>query len=211
MKRLCAFALLLAGVALAGCGSSAASTRLSVVQFIRASEAKAQVTHEKFSVRLSKLDPRYAAVSESFTLRSTTLILRRDGSTWRVTSKANSFPICAGAPARVLKELLGSVACYPAVGAYTSFEWTRGHQVTLRYCQRPGGPGNFLAASKGVTCATAAGVIHKLGARCLQVGQCDVASFHCRSYYAGKFGALFANVDHALCTDGGRRVLWDGG
>jgi hypothetical protein len=161
---------------------------------------------QKFSgVRVSKLDPNYAIANEGFTRAdgmpaALIWILRRDGSTWRVTSKENMFPLCSAAPAKVIKELIGAAGCYPAVGVYTSFEWTPGHQVTLRYCQRPGGPGNFLAASKGVTCATAAAIIPELGAHCSHGGTCDVAPFHCRSL-----------VYRAWCTDGARRVLWDAG
>jgi len=206
MTRTSVLALVLAGAVLAGCGSSAPSARTSIVQFVRASQATSGFTHEKFAgVRVSKLDPNYATAREAFTRTDgmpsvLTWILRRDGSTWRVTSKENMFPVCSAAPAKVRKELTGSAGCYPAAGVYTSFEWTPGRQVTLRYCQRPGGPGNFLAASKGVTCATAAAVIRELGARCPLGGWCDVAPFRCRS-----FGA------YARCTDGVRRVLWNAG
>ena len=206
MTRTSVLALVLAGAVLAGCGSSAPITRTSIVQFVRASQATTGATHQKFSgVRVSKVDPNYAIAPEEFTRADgmpavLNWILRRDGSTWRVTSKANQFPVCSAAPAKVRKELTGSAGCYPAAGVYTSFEWTPGRQVTLRYCQRPGGPGNFLAASKGVTCATAAAVIRELGARCPLGGWCDVAPFRCRS-----FGA------YARCTDGVRRVLWNAG
>jgi hypothetical protein len=101
--------------------------------------------------------------------------------------------------------------CGATGSAYTSLEWTRGHDVQLRYCQRPGGPGNFLAATAGVTCQTAAGVERALTSRCYPHASCDIASFRCRSYWDGKFGAQFEIVHHALCTDGARRVLWDGG
>jgi len=217
MRRLSALVLVLAGAALAGCGSSAPSTRASVVQFIRAREAKAGATHQKFyDVRVSKLDPNYAAATEEFTLRSggrwtDFWILRRAGSTWRVTSKENYSPVCGAAPPNVMKELLGSAGCDPPVGVYLSLPWTRGHDVRVRYCQRPGGPGNFLAASKGVTCGTASSVIRKVNTRCNFDSSCVVAPFRCRAYYSGKFGGSFNFDSHALCRDGARRILWDGG
>jgi len=218
MTRASALVLVLAGAALAGCGSRAPSAHSSIVQLIRARQAKTGVTHQKFyGVRVSKLDPNYAIAKEEFTRANgrrwaaEIWILRRDGSTWRVTSEENMTPTCSAAPADVRKELFGYATCYPAVGVYTSLEWTRGQHVRLRYCQRPGGPGNFLAASEGVTCGTASAVARAITSRCYLHRSCVVASFHCRSYWNGRFGARFENVHHALCRDGTRRVLWDGG
>lgn len=95
--------------------------------------------------------------------------------------------------------------------AYTSLPWTKGHSTRLRYCQPPGGPGNYVAASAGVTCRTAVRVEQALTGRCYVHRSCDAASFRCVSYYAGQFGARFETAHHALCRDGSRRVEWDGG
>ena len=215
MRGLTALALVLAGAALGGCGSSAQSARSSIEQFIRANQTG--VTHRRFyDVRVSKLDSKYAIAREEYTRAdgkpwAEVWILRRDGSAWRVTSRENMAPTCSAAPAKVRKELIGFAACYPPVGVYTSLVWTSGHNVRVRYCARPGGPGNFVAASSGVTCATAAAVVRELEGRCYQSERCDVAPFRCRSYWNGKFAAPFQDVHHALCNDGTRRVFWDGG
>jgi hypothetical protein len=111
----------------------------------------------------------------------------------------------------VLKELIGTAACYPAIGVYTSIPWTRGKTVRLRYCERPGGPGNFIAASKGVTCKTAAFVVYSNRSRCDALAVCEIAGFRCRAYWNGRYGKAFKGVDHALCTNGRRRIEWDGG
>jgi hypothetical protein len=94
---------------------------------------------------------------------------------------------------------------------YTSIPWTRRQSVRLRYCQRPGGPGNFIAASRGVTCRAAANVSHALASRCYTHGHCEVDSFRCVEYYDGRYGGTFENYHHALCRDRARRIVWDGG
>lgn len=215
MKPLAALALCLAATGLAGCGSAAQNPRASIEHVIRARQPGD--THLKFSgVRVSRLDPSYAVAREEFTRPSgvraaDVWILRRTGSAWRVTSGANLPTTCSSAPAKVRKELIGSTECYPPRGVYTSLVWTTGHDVRMRYCERPHWPGNFLAASRGVSCATAGAVIRTLVADCLKRGACAAASFHCRSYWGGVFGRPFMNTHHALCVSGVRRVLWDGG
>jgi hypothetical protein len=217
MKLAVSAALLLAGAGLVSCGSSSVNQRAAIVHLIRKSAAESGNSYVRvFRVRISKHDPQYAAAQEWYggsrgPTGASTWILRRNSSTWRPTSVEAMFPVCSAAPANVLKELIGTAACYPPVGVYTSIPWTRGKSVRLRYCQRPGGPGNFIAASKGVTCHTAAVVAYANRSRCNTRAVCDVAGFRCRAYWNGRYGKTFEGVDHALCINGLRRIEWDGG
>jgi len=211
-------ALLLAVTLLAACGSGSTDQRLAIEKVVRASRTNAHATHINFThVRISKLDPHYAIVGENYAHAngmelSTIFFLRRNPTSWHITSAENLFPTCSAAPARIRKELLGDTACYPAAGVYTSVPWTDGHSVRLRYCQRPGGPGNFIAASQGVSCATAAAVIRTVASLpCNTRTECLAHSFRCLEYYGGRYGGIFRIYDHALCTDGRRRIEWDGG
>ena len=120
------------------------------------------------------------------------------------------FPDCGAAPPRVLKDLVGSAGCYPPVGVYTSIYWTPGHTARMRYCQRPGGPGNFLAASHGVTCETATAVIDGYTHRCMAGTTCIPDGFSC-SPWTGRHEGTFDGQAHAVCTKGPRRIEWDGG
>ena len=209
--------LLMVSAGVVACGTSAVNQRAAIVRLIRANSIESGNSYVKVSgVHISKLDRRYAVAQEEFggstgPTGATTWILRRNGSTWRATSKENMFPVCSAAPQRVLRELVGSPACYPPVGVYTSLYWTRGKSVRLRYCERPGGPGNFVAASAGVTCQTASIVVYALESRCKTQGSCRAQDFRCRSYWGGRYGKPFEYVDHALCTSGRRRIEWDGG
>jgi hypothetical protein len=78
----------------------------------------------------------------------------------------------------------------------------------LRYCERPGGPGNFLAASPTVSCALATKVAR--GFTC-SGARCRVHAFLCFSYWSGAYGPI-EYTHHAICTDArARRIAWDGG
>jgi hypothetical protein len=80
-----------------------------------------------------------------------------------------------------------------------------------RYCEKPNGPGAFLAASPGVTCATAEKVKRALvSPSCYQRSRCLIRGFRCVGYWDGRF-ASFEASSHALCNDGWRWIVWDGG
>jgi hypothetical protein len=215
--RLAAPLALLLVAGLVACGASHVNQRKAVRQAIRATELRAGPTQFTISgIRISKLDPRYAVAQEQYTghpgpTGASTWILRRSGSTWRATSVEITFTVCSAAPRKVLRELTGTSACYPPIGVYTAVPWTRGTSARLRYCLRPGVPGNFIAASEGVTCPTAWRVVYAVTGRCHAVGSCAVAGYECRSYWNGRYAGTFAVDHHALCTSGQRRVEWDGG
>ncbi len=81
-----------------------------------------------------------------------------------------------------------------------------------RYCEKPSGPGAFLAVSPGVTCATAEKVKSRLiSASCYQHNRCIVAGFRCVAYWDGRFDLSFEYSHHALCNNGWRWIEWDGG
>jgi len=81
-----------------------------------------------------------------------------------------------------------------------------------RYCQKPGGPGNFLAASPGVPCATARKVIARvLSPACVHRTRCTAYGFRCVAYWSGRFDQPFSYTNHALCNEGWRWIFWDGG
>ena len=81
-----------------------------------------------------------------------------------------------------------------------------------RYCEKPAGPGAFLAASPGVTCATAEKVRSKLiSPSCYQHIRCVVGAFRCVAYWDGRFERSFEYAHHALCNDRWRWIVWDGG
>lgn len=106
----------------------------------------------------------------------------------------------------------GVIAARSPAGAYTSIPWTHGHYAQMRYCQGPNPYlGNFLAASAGVTCQTAAAVVRALTSRCYSHSPCEANSFRCAAYWSGRFWSSFQDTNHALCSDGSRRVVWDGG
>lgn len=104
-----------------------------------------------------------------------------------------------------------AISTHPHAGGYMSVPWTRGQSTPMRYCQKPDYSGAFLAASAGVTCESAGIVESALTSRCYVHGSCDANSFRCLTYYAGRYGGTFEVYHHALCSDGSRRVVWDGG
>jgi hypothetical protein len=107
----------------------------------------------------------------------------------------------------------GVLATRSPAGAYISIPWTRGHYTQMRYCQGPNPYlGNMLAASSGVTCQTAEAVVRAVKARgCYLHSPCEANSFRCAAYWSGRFWPTFQDTNHALCSDGSRRVEWDGG
>jgi hypothetical protein len=81
-----------------------------------------------------------------------------------------------------------------------------------RYCQKPGGPGNFLAASPDVSCTTARKVIARITSpACITRTRCTAYRFRCVAYWSGRFDRPFSYTHHAECNDGWRWILWDGG
>jgi hypothetical protein len=81
----------------------------------------------------------------------------------------------------------------------------------LRYCQLPGGPGNFLAASPAVPCRDAT-VVQSGLTSCLTETRCTVVKFRCVAEWAGGYDRSFQYTHHAICVAGpSRRVVWDGG
>ena len=81
----------------------------------------------------------------------------------------------------------------------------------LRFCEFPGGPGNFLAASPRVPCAVASDVESGISA-CFSKTRCSVDGFRCIAEWAGRYDQPFSYTHHAICVrDASRRVVWDGG
>jgi hypothetical protein len=81
----------------------------------------------------------------------------------------------------------------------------------LRFCEVPGGPGNFLAASPAVPCRVAADVESKISA-CIEKTRCKVDGFRCIAEWAGRYNQPFSYTHHAICVrDANNRVVWDGG
>jgi hypothetical protein len=81
---------------------------------------------------------------------------------------------------------------------------------TARYCERPGGPGNFLAATSDVTCATAKMIASKLySAACRDRNRCTVDGFSCIAYWDGRFDRSFSFTNHGVCHDGRRWIEFD--
>ena len=81
----------------------------------------------------------------------------------------------------------------------------------LRFCEFPGGPGNFLAASPAVRCAVASDVESGISA-CFSKTRCTVDGFRCIAEWAGRYDHPFSFTHHAICVrDARRRVVWDGG
>jgi hypothetical protein len=85
--------------------------------------------------------------------------------------------------------------------------------MRLRYCQRPGGPGNFVAATPNVSCATAKYVSKRMGSRgCIEDTQCTARRFVCVSYYNNDFARPFSYTHHGICVRGSRRrIVFDWG
>jgi len=81
-----------------------------------------------------------------------------------------------------------------------------------RYCEKPGGPGNFLAASPDVTCAAAHKVIARVfSPACVHKTRCAAYGFRCVAYWSGGFDQPFSYTNHAVCNDRWRWIFYDGG
>lgn len=81
-----------------------------------------------------------------------------------------------------------------------------------RYCEKPDQAGAMLAASPAVTCQTAERVKSKLtSAACYTYARCLAEGFRCVAYWDGAFGRSFEQTSHALCSEGWRWIVWDGG
>jgi hypothetical protein len=94
------------------------------------------------------------------------------------------------------------------------FAWPPGDTPPgeLRYCTRPGGPGNYLASSWSVPCRLARRVERgMMSRRCSSRGRCTAAGFSCVTYWNHRYGQPFVEVHHAICHSGDRRVEMDEG
>jgi hypothetical protein len=82
----------------------------------------------------------------------------------------------------------------------------------LRFCEFPGGPGNFLAASPSVSCRLAEVVVARIQSQCGSASRCVAEGFRCVAEWGGRYGRSFGYTSHAICEAGlERRVVWDGG
>jgi hypothetical protein len=82
----------------------------------------------------------------------------------------------------------------------------------LRYCKRPGGPGNYLAASPSVACSTARKVEAKVfSSACVNRTRCLAYRFTCLAYWDGHYNRPFSYTSHAICRSGARRIEMDEG
>jgi hypothetical protein len=82
----------------------------------------------------------------------------------------------------------------------------------LRYCERPGGPGNYLAASPSVGCATARKVRNKtMSPVCVYQNRCYAYGFTCLAYWDGRYDRPFDYTHHGICRSGRRRIDFDTG
>jgi hypothetical protein len=81
----------------------------------------------------------------------------------------------------------------------------------LRYCERPVGPGAYVAATPNVPCATAVSVVKRITGRgCWGTQQCDIGQFVCISYWSGSFRQPFSYSHHGICpAQRGRRIEFD--
>jgi hypothetical protein len=86
-----------------------------------------------------------------------------------------------------------------------------GLPITMRYCQRPHGPGAYISASDNVRCATAFSVEKGiLGRSCWRTERCGSRGFACRSYWNGSFDHPFSYSHHGICVaPRGRRIEFD--
>jgi hypothetical protein len=86
-------------------------------------------------------------------------------------------------------------------------------QARLRYCDRPGVAGQYIAATANVSCRTARQVTAAMFSnRCINRITCQSHGFTCRSHYPGANGRPFAFTHHGTCLRGkNRRIEFDGG
>jgi hypothetical protein len=81
-----------------------------------------------------------------------------------------------------------------------------------RYCTHPGGPGNFLAASPDVQCATARHVEAKVfSSACGNDNRCVAHGFTCLAFWDGRYDRPFSYTHHAICRNGAQRIEIDEG
>ncbi len=82
----------------------------------------------------------------------------------------------------------------------------------LRYCRRPGGPGNFLAASPRVRCSTALKVETRVfSSACVERTRCNAYGFTCLALWDNRYDRPFSYTHHAVCRDGALRIEIDEG
>lgn len=80
-----------------------------------------------------------------------------------------------------------------------------------RYCERPN-PNASLAASAGVSCATAKAIRKKLlSPACFTRTRCTALGFRCVAYWDGRFDRPFTYSHYAICTKNWLWVVWNGG
>jgi hypothetical protein len=94
------------------------------------------------------------------------------------------------------------------------FAWPPGDTApgSLRYCLRPGGPGNYLAASWSVPCRIARQVEATVFAEpCSGRTRCIAGGFTCLALWEGRYDRPFDYTHHAMCRDKSRRVEMDEG
>jgi hypothetical protein len=217
MKVAASAALLLVGAGLVACGAT--NQRAAAENVVRSRAADLGDKHVVIQgVVISTSDPKYATAEEAYSPPNGSMrvwLLVRNGSRWQAGMTSNFFPpACSVAPARVRRELFGTAVCSPPrIFGYARIPWARGRSVRLRYCQTMDGPGSFHAASRGVTCSTAEKVSQALQSLpCNAKSRCLIGSWRCVEYYDGRArGGSFNAYHHALCTNGRRRIEWDGG
>jgi hypothetical protein len=89
---------------------------------------------------------------------------------------------------------------------------TIGLSPGLRYCQRRGGPGNYLAASPSVSCSTARKVeVRVFSPSCVSRTRCYAYRFTCLAFWDGRYDRPFSYTHHAICRHGARRIEMDEG
>jgi hypothetical protein len=80
-----------------------------------------------------------------------------------------------------------------------------------RYSERPN-PNAYLIASPGVTCATAEAIKRRLiSSACYTRTRCLASGFRCVAQWDGRFDRPFSYTHHAMCNNGWRWLVWDGG
>jgi hypothetical protein len=116
--------------------------------------------------------------------------------------------------ARVVGKLRAACSLFAglAVGAIALTVPSHAAANSSRYCEKPAGPGNFLAASPDISCATARKIIARvLSPVCVNRNRCTAYGFRCVAYWSGRFDQPFSYTDHALCNEDWRWIFWDGG
>ena len=85
--------------------------------------------------------------------------------------------------------------------------------VPMRYCDRPGKAGQYVAASRNVGCSKARRVeAHMFSDACITKRRCQAEGFTCRSYWNGSYANPFSFSHHGICNaTRKRRIEFDGG